>query len=42
LLAVWSGTHHFGILMEVPVGGTAEQLKPNMIQLANLVIPHLK
>lgn len=41
-LIVWSGSHHFAIQMEVPVGGTAEQLKPNTIQLANLIIPKLK
>jgi hypothetical protein len=41
-LIVWSGSHHFAIQMEVPAGGTAEQLKPNTIQLANLIIPKLK
>lgn len=41
-LAVWSGSHNFGILMNVPVGGKAEQLKPKMIELANLIIPKLK
>lgn len=41
-IIVWSGTHHFGIYMDVPPGATAEQLKPNLIQLANLIIPKLK
>jgi hypothetical protein len=41
-LIVWSGSHHFAIQMEVPVGATAEQLKPNTIQLAHLIIPKLK
>ena len=29
---VWSGSRHFAIQIEVPVGSTAEQLKPNTIQ----------
>jgi len=41
-LMAWSGSHHFAIQMEVPAGGTAEALKPNLIQLANLIIPKLK
>lgn len=39
---VWSGSRHFGILIEVPAGSTSEQLKPTMIQVANLIIPKLK
>lgn len=41
-LMVWSGPHVFGVLLNVPVGGQAEQLKPKMIELANLIIPKLK
>jgi hypothetical protein len=41
-LFVWSGSHHFVINMEVKPGSTAEQLKPGLIQLANLIIPKLK
>jgi hypothetical protein len=41
-LLVWSGSHHFGLMMDVPEGSTAEQVKPNLIQLANLIIPKLK
>jgi hypothetical protein len=41
-MIVWSGSHHFGILMEVPAGSTSEQLKPHMIQLANLIVPKLR
>ena len=41
-LIVWSGSHHFGVLMDVPAGGTAEQIKPALIELANLIIPKLK
>jgi hypothetical protein len=39
---VWTGAHHFGILADVPAGTTAEQLKPAMIQVANLVAAKLK
>lgn len=41
-MIVWSGSHHFGILMDVPAGSTSEQLKPHMIQLANLIVPKLR
>lgn len=41
-LIVWSGSHHFGVLMDVPVGSTAEQIKPNLVQLASLIVPKLK
>ena len=41
-LIVWSGPRHFGILMDVPAGGTAEQIKPKLIELANAIIPKLK
>ncbi len=39
---VWTGSHHFGVLMDVPTGSTAEQIKPALIQVANLIIPKLK
>ena len=39
---VWSGSHHFGILVDVPAGSTAEQIKPDMIRAANLIVPKLK
>jgi hypothetical protein len=39
---VWTGAHHFGILIDVPVGSTAEQLKPSLIEIANLIVPRLK
>jgi hypothetical protein len=41
-MIVWSGSHHFGILMNVPAGSTSEQLKPHMIQVANLIVPKLR
>ena len=41
-LLVWSGPHHFVIYMEANPGSTGEQLKPGLIQLANLIIPKLK
>lgn len=41
-LLVWSGSHHFGILMDVPVGAKAEQIKPHMIQAANQIASKLK
>jgi len=41
-LFVWSGSHHFGILIEVPDGSTAEQLKPHMIQVAKQIAPKLR
>jgi hypothetical protein len=41
-LIVWSGSHHFGILMEVPVGSKGEQFKPKLIELANQIVPKLK
>ena len=39
---VWSGSHHFGILMDVPAGSASEQLKPHMIQVAKLIVPKLR
>ena len=41
-LIVWSGSHHFGVLADVPAGSTAEQIKPHMIQVAKLVAPKLR
>lgn len=41
-LIVWTGPHHFGVLMDVPAGSTAEKMKPTLVQLANLIIPKLK
>ena len=41
-LIVWTGTHHFTIQMGVPTNGTAQQIKPNTIALANAIIPKLK
>ena len=41
-LAVWTGAHHFTIQLGVPVGGTAEAIKPNAITLANAIIPKLR
>ena len=41
-MIVWSGSHHFGILMDVPAGSAAEQLKPHMIQMAKLIVPKLR
>ena len=40
-LMVWSGTHHFTIQMSVPMGSTAEAIKPNTVALANAIIPKL-
>ena len=41
-LFVWSGSHHFGILIDVPAGSAAEQLKPHMIEVANRIVPKLR
>jgi hypothetical protein len=41
-LIVWTGTHHFTIQMDVPDGSTAEAIKPNVVILANAIIPQLK
>jgi hypothetical protein len=41
-LMVWSGTHHFTIQMSVPMGSTAESIKPNTIGLANYLITKLR
>ena len=41
-MVVWSGSRHFGILIDVPAGSTSEQLKPKMIELANQIVPKLK
>jgi len=41
-MLVWRGSHHFGILVDVPAGSTAEQIKPHIIQVANQIIPRLK
>ena len=41
-MLVWSGSHHFGILMDVPAGSASEQLKPHMIQVAKLIVPKLR
>lgn len=40
-LIVWTGPHHFTIQLSVPVGGTADSIKPNVIGLANGIIPKL-
>ena len=41
-MLVWSGSHHFGILMDVPAGSAPEQLKTHMIQVAKLIVPKLR
>lgn len=41
-LIVWSGAHHFTIQMGVPMGATAESIKPNTIALANYLITKLR
>lgn len=41
-LMVWTGAHHFTIQMSIPMGGTAEKMKPNTLELANTIIPKLK
>jgi hypothetical protein len=41
-LFVWSGSHHFGILIDVPAGSAAEQLKPHVIEVANRIVPKLR
>lgn len=41
-LIVWTGAHHFTIQMGVPDGSTAEAIKPNVVMLAQAIIPQLK
>jgi hypothetical protein len=41
-LIVWTGANHFTIQMNVPMGTTAESLRPNTIALANAIIPKLR
>lgn len=41
-LMVWTGPHHFTIQLSVPVGGKADSIKPNVIGLANGIIPKLR
>jgi hypothetical protein len=41
-LMVWSGAHHFTIQQDVPMGSTAEAMKPNTIALANYIITKLR
>ncbi|WP_413936684.1 hypothetical protein [Nitrospira sp. BLG_1] len=41
-LMVWTGPHHFTIQLSVPVGGTADSIKSNVIGLANGIIPKLR
>lgn len=41
-LLVWSGSRHVGILIDVPPGSTAEQLKPAAIEVARQIIPKLR
>jgi len=41
-LMVWSGAHHFTIQQDVPMGSTAEAVKPNTIALANYIITKLR
>ena len=40
-LIVWTGPHHFTIQLSVPVGGTVDSIKSNVIGLANGIIPKL-
>ncbi|MCC6140905.1 MAG: hypothetical protein IT389_09865 [Nitrospira sp.] len=41
-LMVWTGPHHFTLQLSVPVGGKADSIKPNVIGLANGIIPKLR
>jgi hypothetical protein len=41
-LMVWTGSHHFTIQADVPLGGTAEAVKPNAVGLANAIVAKLK
>jgi len=41
-LMVWTGPNHFTIQMGVPMGSTAEAIKPNTIALANELMPKLR
>jgi len=41
-LMVWTGPHHFTIQLSVPAGGKADSIKPNVIGLANGIIPKLR
>lgn len=41
-LFVWSGSHHFGILIDVPAGSALEQIKPHVIRVANVIVSKLR
>jgi len=41
-LIVWTGPHHFTLQLGVPAGGTSDSIKPNVIGLANGIIPKLR
>jgi hypothetical protein len=41
-LLVWTATHYFTLQVSVPMGSTAEAIKPNTIALANSVIAKLR
>jgi hypothetical protein len=41
-LVVWTGANHFTIQMNVPMGTAADSLRPNMVALANAIIPKLR
>jgi hypothetical protein len=41
-LIVWTGAHHFTIQLSVPAGSTAEASKPNLIEVANTLIPNMR
>ena len=41
-LIVWTGPHHFTIQLGVPAGGKSDSIRPNVIGLANEIIPKLR
>ena len=41
-LIVWTGAHHFTVQLSVPTGATADASKPNLIEVANALIPKLR
>ena len=41
-LAVWTAAHYFTLQVSVPIGSTAEAIKPNTVALANAIIAKLR
>jgi hypothetical protein len=41
-LAIWTATHYLMLQVSVPMGSTAEAIKPNTVTLANAIIAKLR